>query len=136
MQSFVGNYPYLGVLHWFSWTHFAYVEFDSLQRWASLSNVLAEKMDHGSSVFGLPSNPPEYEDFPDWMTPRTSMKSRIATRVIDTCLEKVKVEAMLRIERTLKEEGLEGFRLILNGNSVIDELAKVSMSHIIPQKDE
>ena len=93
-------------------------------------------MDHGSSVFGLPSNPPEYEEFPEWMTPGTSLKNRIATRVVDTCLEKVKVEAMLRIERTLKEEGLEGFKLILNGDSIIDELAKVSTSHVTLQKDE
>ena len=82
-------------------------------------------MDNASSVFGVPPNPPGYEEFPEWMTLRTSSKSLIATRVIDACLDKVKVEALLRMERTLKEDGLEGFKLMLNGDSIIEELAKV-----------
>ena len=85
-------------------------------------------MDNLSSVFGVAPNPAGYDEFPEWMPPVINLKSKIAIRVIGACLERVKIEAMLRIERTLEEEGLGGFRLILNGDSIIEELAKVSMS--------
>jgi hypothetical protein len=128
MHFRIGSLPYLGLLYWSSWAHFAYVELETAPGWKGPYDVLEKKMDHETGgIFGAPPNPPEYEDFPDGMTRGTSLKSKIATRVVDACFERVKVEALLIMERKL-EEGLEGFKLILNGHSIIEELAKVSMS--------
>ena len=92
-------------------------------------------MDRESSVFGVPPNPAEYEEFPAWLM-RKNLKNRVAIRVADACLSRVKIEAMLRIERILEEEGLKGFKSMLNGESIIEELAKVSMSQVTIQEDE
>ena len=58
-------------------------------------------MDHESSVFGMLLNPTEYEDFPDW-TRGTNLKSKIALRKIDACFERVRVEALLGMQRKLE----------------------------------
>jgi len=86
-------------------------------------------MDHESSVFGLPPIPVESEEVPQWMkTQSPNMKGHISKKVIRTCLERVKIEALLRMERSLEKDGLEGFKLILNGESIFDELGKVDVS--------
>ena len=82
--------------------------------------LLENKIDHQSSIFGIPPNPPGYEQFP------TSMNLRIASGVVDMCFERVKREAQLRMERKFKKEGLEGFKAILNAESILEELAKIS----------
>jgi hypothetical protein len=95
----------------------------------SLCTVLAEKMDHESSIFGLPPIPVGFEQVPELVnTYRASMKRSISMAVITACLERAKIEAVFRMERMLNEEGLEGFKSILNGDSIIDELAKVDVS--------
>ncbi len=93
-------------------------------------------MDCESSVFGVPPNPAEYEEFPEWMKQGTSLKRKVVMRVMEACLVKLKIEALLRMERTLEEEGLEGFKLIMNGESIIEELAKVPMSRVTLHEDE
>lgn len=97
--------------------------------WGGLSNVLAEKMDHESSIFGLPSLPVKTERLPEWMRYQTQLKKNIASEVISGCLERVKIETLLKMERKLEEEGLEGFKLILNGESIIGELAKIDVMY-------
>lgn len=94
-----------------------------------LCNILARKMDHESSIFGLPPIPPESEEAPEWMkTQRANLKGHISKKVIGACLERVKIEALLRMKQRLEEEGLEGFKLIFNADSIIDELGKVNVS--------
>jgi hypothetical protein len=135
MRFYTGNLPTPGVLPWFSWTNFAYTEFSAPLGWVGPSDVLEKKIDLESSLFGVPPNPAKYEDFPKWVV-RANLKSHIAARVVEVCLARVKIEAMLRIERTLEDEGLEGFKLIMNGESIIEDLAKVSMSQATIQEDE
>jgi hypothetical protein len=98
-----------------------------------LCNVLVDKMDHESSIFGLPPTQMESEESPESLKIRQiNMKKTIAWRVINACLERVKIETLLRMEKTLQEEGLEGFKLVLNGGSIIDELAKIDVSDLSP----
>ena len=68
------------------------------------------------------------------------MKRKVVMRVMEACLVKLKIEALLRMERTLEEEGLEGFKLIMNGESIIDELAEVeewfeNLEPVLPCED-
>ena len=135
---------------WTSWTYFARDELGAPRGWGSqfhvmmqgipndpwefehlhgcgyMCKVLVEKMDHESSIFGLPSTHMESEALPDGN--QTELKRRIAMEVIGGCLERVKIEALLKMEQRLEKEGLEGFKLILNGESIIGELAKVDVS--------
>ena len=126
MRFRVGNPPLVGGLMWSSWAYFAYIELDASQGWRGLYEFLELKMDHESSMFGVPPNPAEYGEFPEWM--QTNLKSKIAIRVIDACLQRIKIEALLRMEQSLEKGGLEGFKLILNGESLIEELSKISIS--------
>ena len=121
---------------WKSWAYFAYSELGTVHEWRGLSDVLEDKMDNESCIFGVPPHPPEYEQFPEWVSMRQNLKGEIATRAINACLERIKVEALLRMERTLQDNGLEGFKLILNSDSIIEELAKISMSYVNLQDDE
>jgi hypothetical protein len=98
-------------------------------RCGGLCNVLVDKMDHESSIFGLPPIQAESEESPESIKIRqTNLKKTIAMAVINACLERVKIETLLRMEKRLQEEGLEGFKLVFNGGSIIDELAKVDVS--------
>ena len=48
--------------------------------------------------------------------------------VIGGCLERVRIEAVFKMEQRLENAGLEGFKFILNGESIINELAKTDVS--------
>ena len=52
---------------------------------------------------------------PGFVKTQENLKTGIAMEVIGGCMERVNVEALFRIERRLDEEGLDGFKLILNG---------------------
>lgn len=131
---------------WISWTSFACDELGTPHLWGDLYNfsrtgyhdfeqmeyryiykILVEKMDHESSVFGLPPIPIESETPPDRNT-QIESKRRVVMKVIVGCLERVRIEAAFRMEQRLEKEGLEGFKSILNGESIIDELAKADAS--------
>ena len=109
--------------------------FELLHGCGDLCKILAEKMDHESSVFGLPPIHMESEEPPDSKM-QTELKRKIVMEVIGGCLERVKIEALFRMEQRLEKEGLEGFKFILNGESIIDELAKVDVSHVTLQENE
>jgi hypothetical protein len=92
-----------------------------------------EKMDHESSVFGLPPIQMESDTSPD-SGGQTGLKRRIVMEVIGGCLERIKIEALFKMEQRLEKEGLEGFRSILNGESILEELAKVDVSSHFPRE--
>ena len=99
-----------------------------------LPELLEEKMDDESSLFGLPRQPKEYKEFPQWHS--VGIKDMIADRAVSTCLARVKAEASLRMERSLQKDGLEGFKRLLNSDSIIEELTKISMSPVELLKNE
>ena len=144
-----GGAPIPKLARWTSWTSFALNELNTIHgrrlnevglshelnvfgpahRCGGLCNVLVEKMDHESSIFGLPPIQLESEESPESIKFRkTNLKKTIAMAVINACLERVKIETLLRMEKRLQEEGLEGFKLVMNGGSIIDELANVDVS--------
>jgi hypothetical protein len=155
MRSQLENHHTLQCQEWTSWTCFARDELGAPRAWVSsynilmreidnnpsvfevlhgcrdLCKILMEKMDHESSVFGLPPIHMESETPPDSRS-QTELKRRIVMEVIGGCLERIKIEALFKMEQRLEKEGLEGFRSILNGESIIEELAKVDVSSQSP----
>ena len=141
MRSYMENNctPYRE--EWTSWTCFARVELGAPYGWGSqyynpqkfrddpsvfervpVCKTLVEKMDHESSIFGLPPIHMETEALT-----QTELKRRIVIEAMGGCLERIQIEALLRMEQRLEKEGLEGFKSILNGESILEELLKVNV---------
>jgi hypothetical protein len=91
----------------------------------NMFKTLVEKMDHESSLFGLPPIHMEAEAIPGGKT-QMELKREVILDVMGGCLERIRFEMLLRMEQRLEEKGLEGFKSILNGKSIIDELMKIS----------
>lgn len=120
------DYRSTATLTWSSWSYFAYLEMDTPTiRWADVTNLVIDKIDHAGSVFGLPANPKGFPDFPEGVImPRTSggYKGLIAERILRECLARVQMEAQERIREIVRKEGLNGLKAILEGEPIFEKL--------------
>lgn len=75
-------------------------------------------------VFGIPSNPQEFPDFPELlMTPSLGgYKTLIANQVLVMCLARAHEEAKQRIREIITRDGLNALIEILEGESIFGEL--------------
>jgi len=113
-----------------SWSHFACKEITTTQfSWKDLPIAVASKMDHVGSIFDLPASPVDSSNFGEGHifndTRQPDIKQHVASKVLNECLERAKVEAGLIIRDKFEKEGLDGLKSILNGGSIFAEIGRM-----------
>jgi hypothetical protein len=110
---------------WSSWSHFAYSEMNiPILQHNEITSLVADKIDHAGMLFGIPSNPPEFPDFPAALV-NPSMgdyKREIAHKVLERCFARAQEEAKQRIREKIRKDGIKALIKILEGEPIFGKL--------------
>jgi hypothetical protein len=110
---------------WSSWSFFAFSEMNvRILQPNEITTLVADKIDHAGELFGIPSNPREFPDFPEpLMNPSIGDYKRvIALKVLQKCFALAHEEAKQRIEEKIRKDGLKALVEILEGEPIFEKL--------------